>query len=161
LGAYKKTCADIVSNFGGLVRKFSGDGMTVYFGYPQANEHSAEQAIRAALALVDAIPQLDTDLAREADVRIGIATGAVLIGDVPEDADMTEALVGEAPKLATLLQSLATSGSVVIAAATRELVGDLFEYLPLDAARSLGLAPAWCVIGECENASRFDALRRS
>jgi DNA-binding SARP family transcriptional activator/tetratricopeptide (TPR) repeat protein len=157
LGAYKKTCIDIVSNFGGLVRKFSGDGMTVYFGYPQAHEHSAEQAIRAGLALVDAIPRMDTAIAQQALVRVGIATGSVLIGDLPEDADMTEALVGEAPKLATLLQSLAKPGSVVIATTTRELVGDLFEYAPLEAVRSLGLAPAWYVVGERENASRFDA----
>jgi DNA-binding SARP family transcriptional activator/tetratricopeptide (TPR) repeat protein len=161
LGAYKKTCIDIVSNFGGLVRKFSGDGMTVYFGYPQANEHSAEQAIRAGLALVDAIPRMDTAVARQADVRVGIATGSVLIGDLPEDADMTEALVGEAPKLATLLQSLARPGSVVIAATTRDLVGDLFEYVPLEAVRSLGLAPAWHVVGERESASRFDARYES
>jgi DNA-binding SARP family transcriptional activator len=161
LGAYKKTCIDIVSNFGGLVRKFSGDGMTVYFGYPQANEHSAEQAIRAGLALVDAIPRMDTAIAQQAQVRVGIATGSVLIGDLPEDADMTEALVGEAPKLAILLQSLARPGSVVIAASTRDLVGDLFEYVPLEAVRSLGLAPAWHVVGERENASRFDARYES
>src|SRR5579871_4750847 len=144
LGAYKKTCIEIASNFDGLVRKFSGDGMTVYFGYPQASEHSAEQAVRAALALVDALPRLDATLARQsrhAHVRIGIATGAVLIGDLPQDADMAEALVGEAPKLAALLQSLANSGSIVIAQATRDLVGDLFEYTPLEAARSLGLGP--------------------
>jgi DNA-binding SARP family transcriptional activator/tetratricopeptide (TPR) repeat protein len=161
LGAYKKTCIDIVSNFGGLVRKFSGDGMSVYFGYPQANEHSSEQAIRAGLALVDAIPRLDTAIAQQAQVRVGIATGSVLIGDLPEDADMTEALVGEAPKLATLLQSLARPGSVVIAATTRALVGDLFEYVPSEAVRSLGLAPAWLVVGERESASRFDARYES
>jgi DNA-binding SARP family transcriptional activator/tetratricopeptide (TPR) repeat protein len=161
LGAYKKTCIDIVSNFGGLVRKFSGDGMTVYFGYPQANEHSAEQAIRAGLALVDAIPRVDTAIAQQAQVRVGIATGPVLIGDLPEDADMTEALVGEAPKLATLLQSLARPGSVVIAATTREFVGDLFDYVPSEAVRSLGLAPAWHVVGERESASRFDARHES
>jgi DNA-binding SARP family transcriptional activator/tetratricopeptide (TPR) repeat protein len=161
LGAYKNTCVDIVFNFGGLVRKFSGDGMTVYFGYPEANEHSAEQAVRAALALLDAIPRMDTAIAQQAPVRIGIATGPVFIGDLPEDPDMTEALVGEAPKLATLLQSLARPGSVVIAAATRELVHDLFEYVPLSAVGSLGLAPAWYVVGERENASRFDARYKS
>src|SRR5262249_46022977 len=118
-------------------------------------------AIRAALALVDAIPRLDMERGREADVRVGIATGTVLIGDLPEDADMTEALVGEAPKLPTLLQSLAGPGSIVIAAATREHVGDLFDYAPSEAARSLRLAPAWCVVGERDNASRFEARHRS
>jgi DNA-binding SARP family transcriptional activator/class 3 adenylate cyclase/tetratricopeptide (TPR) repeat protein len=162
LDACRKTCVDIMSGFGGLVRKFSGDGMTACFGYPHASEHSAEQAVRAALALVDAIPRLDTALAGQAHVRAGIATGPVLIGELPENADMTnadmtEALVGEAPKLATLLQSLARPGSVVIAQATRALVGDLFDYVLVEAVQSLGLAPAWCVMGERENASRFDA----
>jgi DNA-binding SARP family transcriptional activator/tetratricopeptide (TPR) repeat protein len=159
LGAYRKICTDIVSGFGGLVRKFSGDGMTACFGYPQANEHSAEQAVRAALALVDAVPRLDTALAGCARVRAGVATGEVLIGDLREDAEMTEALVGEAPRLAALLQSLARPGSIVIAQPTRDLVGDLFDYVPLEAARSLGLEPAWGVVGERENASRFDARR--
>jgi DNA-binding SARP family transcriptional activator/class 3 adenylate cyclase len=158
LEGYKKTCVNLMSGFGGLVRRFSGDGMTVCFGYPQASEHSAEQAVRAGLALVDAIPRLDMALARQAHVRVGIATGPVLIGDPPpEDADMSEPLVGEAPKLASLLHSLARPGCVVIAQATRKVVGDLFEYVPLEAVQSLGLAPAWHVIGEREDDSRFDA----
>lgn len=161
LDACRRTSVDIVSRFGGSVWKFSGDGMTACFGYPQANEHGAEQAVRAALALVDAIPRLETALAGQAQVRAGIATGAVLIGDLPEDAEMTAALVGEAPRLAALLQSLARPGSVVVAQATRDLVGDLFDYVPLEAARSLDLAPAWGVVGERGNVSRFDARNGS
>jgi DNA-binding SARP family transcriptional activator/class 3 adenylate cyclase len=166
LAAYRKACTGIVSGFGGVVRTFSGDGMTVCFGYPQTNEHSAEQAVRAALALVDALPRLDTapggqTYIPQAQVRAGIATGTVLIGDLPDDADVTDPLVGEAPRLAALLQSLAGPGSVVIAEATRDLVGGIFDYAPLPAAGSLDLAPAWRVAGEWENASRFDARARS
>jgi DNA-binding SARP family transcriptional activator len=161
LAAFKQTYGGIVSTFGGLVREFSGGGMIVCFGYPQAHEQSAERAIRAALALIDTVPHLDDDRARQVRARIGIATSNVVIGDLADEAESTQALVGEAPKLATLLQSAAAPGAVAIAEATRELVGDLFEYEPMEVALSgaNGLAPAWRVVGESRNASRFDALR--
>jgi len=136
LAAFKQTYGEIVSNFGGLIREFSGGSMTVCFGYPHAQEHGAEQAVRAALALVSALPRLDADRARQIRARVGIATSNVVIGDLTDDAESTQTLVGEAPKLATLLQSVAAPGAVMIAEATRELVGDLFEYEPMEATLS-------------------------
>ena len=163
LSTLKQTYGEIVSNLGGLIREFSGSSMTVCFGYPHAHEHGAEQAVRAALALVDAVPRLDADDVRQIRARVGIATSSVVIGDLGDEAQSIQALVGEAPKLATLLQSAAAPGTVVIAGATRELVGDLFEYQPVDVtlSGSRGVTPAWRVIGERSTPSRFDALRGS
>jgi tetratricopeptide (TPR) repeat protein len=106
---------------------------------------------------------LDVDPARQIRARIGIATSNVVIGNLADDDDSFQAWVGEAPKLATSLQSVAAPGTVLIAEATRELVGDLFEYELTEAPLlgSLGLARAWRVIGERNSASRFDALRGS
>jgi DNA-binding SARP family transcriptional activator len=162
LAAFRQACGEIVSSFGGLVREFSGSGMTVCFGYPHADEHGAEQAVRTALALAGAIPRLDIDRVRQICARVGIATSSVVIGGLADD-ESVQAWVGEAPKLATSLQSVAAPGTVVIAEGTRELVGDLFEYELTGAPLlgSLGLAPAWRVIGERNSASRFDALRGS
>jgi DNA-binding SARP family transcriptional activator len=161
LAAFRQTCGDIAANFGGLVRTFTGSSMTVCFGYPQAHEHGAEQAVRAALALADAAPQVDIGGSGQVCVRAGIATSPVVIGDLADGARSMPALVGEAPRLASLLQSLADPGAVVIAATTRDLVGGLFDYEPVDEQRSeaLGLTPAWRVTGERGDASRFDALR--
>jgi len=163
LAAFKQTYGEIVSRFGGLIREFSGGSMTVCFGYPQAHEHGAEQAVRAALALVHAAPRLDIDRARPVHPRVGIATSSAVIGNLVDDAQSTQALVGEAPKLAMLLQSVAAPDTVVIADATRELIGNLFEYERVDtpSAPPLGSAPAWRVISERNNTSRFDALRGS
>jgi class 3 adenylate cyclase len=163
LVAFKQTYGEIVSNFGGLIREFSGSSMRVCFGYPHAHEHSAEQAVRAALALVNAAPRLDSGQARQVRIRVGIATSNVVIGDLVDEAQSSLALVGEAPNIALLLQSVATPGSVVISQSTRELVGDLFEYEPVDATirGPLDLRSAWRVLGEHNNTSRFDALRRA
>ncbi len=163
LAAFKHSYGEIVSNFGGLVREFSGNSMTAYFGYPHAHEHGAEQAVRAALALITAPPRLDVDPSQQVRARVGIATSNVVIGDLADGGQSTQALVGEAPKLATLLQSVAAPGTVVIAEATHGLVGDLFDYEPMDTtlAGSLGAATPWRVIGERNNTSRFDALRGS
>jgi len=163
LASFKQTYGEIVSSFGGLIREFSGGGMTVCFGYPHAHEHGAEQAVRTALALASATPGLDIQRARQIRARVGIATSNVVIGDLADDDESVQAWVGEAPRLATSLQSVAAPGTVVIAEATRELVGDLFEYELTEASLlgSLGLTPAWRVIGERNSASRFDALRGS
>ncbi len=163
LVAFRQTYGEIVSNFGGLIREFSGGSMRVCFGYPHAHEHSAEQAVRAALALVNAAPRLDSGRASQVRIRVGIATSNVVIGDLADEAQSTLALVGEAPNIAMLLQSVATPGTVVISQSTRELVGDLFEYEPVEATvrGALDLRSAWRVLGEHNNTSRFDALRGS
>ena len=99
-----------------------GDGVLAYFGYPQAHEHDAERAVRAGLALVEAVPKLTTAASAPLQVRVGIATGLVVVGDlIGAGAAQEQAVVGETPNLAARLQALAEPGAVVIASSTRRL----------------------------------------
>lgn len=121
---FQGTCASEVARFGGYVARYMGDGLLVYFGYPTALEDGAGRAVRAGLALVDAVARLDGDV----QVRVGIATGRVVVGDlIGEGASAERAMVGETPNLAARLQALARPGTVVIAPATRRLVADAIE----------------------------------
>ena len=98
-----------------------GDGVLAYFGYPQAHEHDAERAVRAGLALVEAVPKLKTFASAPLQVRVGIATGLVVVGDlIGAGAAQEQAVVGETPNLAARLQALAEPGAVVISSSTRE-----------------------------------------
>src|SRR5215469_9838298 len=109
IGVYHRCVADTVSRFSGFVAKYMGDGVLVYFGYPQAHEDDAEQAVRAGLALADAVGQLQA--VEPLRVRIGIATGEVVVGDLIISGDGQErGVVGETPNLAARLQALAEPG---------------------------------------------------
>jgi class 3 adenylate cyclase len=130
IGAYHRCVTEIVEGFGGFVARFMGDGVLIYFGYPQAHEDDAERATRCGLALVDRVPQLNQD--EEIHARVGIATGLVVVGGEVVEHDVA----GDTPNLAARLQALAEPETVVIAAGTRRLVGDLFEYRDLGASRS-------------------------
>jgi class 3 adenylate cyclase len=135
--AYQNACSDVISRFEGHVAKFMGDGVLAYFGYPRAHEDDAERAVRAGLELAGAIGRQRVDGAALA-VRIGIATGQVVVGDlVGEGAAQEEAVVGETPNLAARLQSLAEPGTVVIAPGTRGLLGGMFELAELAATTGL------------------------
>jgi len=124
--AYQTCVADTVRRFGGFVAKYMGDGVLVYFGYPQAHEDDAEQAVRAGLGLVSAVSDLKTHAALQ--TRVGIATGLVVVGDlIGAGASQEQAIVGETPNLAARLQGFAEPNSIIIADGTRKLVGDLFE----------------------------------
>jgi class 3 adenylate cyclase/tetratricopeptide (TPR) repeat protein len=162
VGAYHRVVADTVAAAGGFVAKYMGDGVLVYFGYPQAHEHDAEQAVRAGLALVDRIGRLETR-AGTLSGRVGIATGVVVVGDLLGSGDSQErGVVGETPNLAARLQGMGGSGVVLIADSTRRLVGDLFEYRNLGFVDIKGLAepvPAWQVLRERTIENRFEALR--
>jgi class 3 adenylate cyclase/predicted ATPase len=162
--AYHRAVADVVRTFDGFVAKYMGDGVLVYFGYPQAHEDDAERAVRAGLGIIDAVAPLDVKSV-ELQARIGIATGLVVVGDlIGEGSAREQTVVGETPNLAARLQALASPGAVVIAAATRRLVGDLFEYCDLGAVDVKGLATpvaAWQVLRPSVVASRFEALRGS
>jgi hypothetical protein len=131
-----------------------------YFGYPHAHEDDAERAVRAGLALVDAVALLD--LGERLQLRIGIATGLVVVGDLLGSGSAQEqAVVGETPNLAARLQGLAEPNSVVIDAVTRRQIGGLFEYRELGLATLKGLpdlVPAWQVVGEAAVESRFEAM---
>ena len=110
-----------------------GDGVLVYFGYPQAHEDDAERAVRAGLSAIDAVGRLDVKSVK-LQTRVGIATGLVVVGDlIGAGSAQEQSVVGETPNLAARLQTLAEPDTVVIAAGTRRLVGDLFEYRDLGA----------------------------
>ena len=122
ISAYQKCVAETVQRFGGFVAKFMGDGVLMYFGYPQAHEDDAERAVRAGLELVAAVSGLKTHAALQ--TRVGITTGLVVVGDlIGSGAAQERAIVGETPNLAARLQGVAEPNSVVIAENTRKLVG--------------------------------------
>jgi class 3 adenylate cyclase len=163
VGTYHRCCTALVERHGGFVAKYIGDGVLAYFGYPQAHEHDAERAVRAGRALVEAVPKLTTMAADPLQVRIGIATGLVVVGDlIGAGAAQEQAVVGETPNLAARLQALAEPGEVVIASSTRRLTGGLFEYRDLGPVAIKGFSKdvlAWQVLGVGATESRFEALR--
>src|SRR5215470_18314272 len=113
--AYHGCCTELVEHNGGFVAKYIGDGVLAYFGYPRAHEHDAESAVRAGLALSEAVPKLAIHAGSPLQVRIGIATGLVVVGDlISAGAALEQAVVGETPNLAARLQALAEPGAVVI-----------------------------------------------
>src|SRR3974390_2594186 len=130
--AYHRCCTAIVERNGGYVAKYMGDGVLAYFGYPQAHEHDAERAVQAGLALVQAVPNLKTAIDSPLQVRIGIATGLVVVGDlIGKGAAQEQAFGGETPNLAARLQAVVDPGAVVVAESTRALLGNLFEFQDL------------------------------
>jgi class 3 adenylate cyclase len=132
ISAYQKCVAETVQRFGGFIAKHMGDGVLVYFGYPQAHEDDAERTVRAGLELVAAVGQLKTHSPLQ--TRVGIATGLVVVGElIGSGASQEQAIVGETPNLAARLQALAEPNSVIIAESTRQLVGNLFEFEDLGA----------------------------
>lgn len=161
LGAYHRCVAETVVRFGGYVAKYMGDGVLVYFGYPQAHEDDADRAIRAGLAVIEAVDRLD--IAERLQARIGIATGLVIVGDlIGEGSAQERGVVGETPNLAARLQVLAAPGSLLIADATRRQLGAMFEVEDLGPQPLAGFAEpqrAWRVLGESGEISRFEALR--
>ena len=141
VGAYHRCCTDLVTEAGGFVAKYMGDGVLAYFGYPLAHEHDAEHAVHAGLAVVEAAPKLTTAAGAPLQVRVGIATGLVVVGDlIGAGSAQEQAVVGETPNLAARLQALAEPGAVVIADSTRRLLGNLFELKDLGARDLKGIA---------------------
>ena len=126
MGAYHNAIAKVIAQNEGFIARYMGDGVLAYFGFPRAHEDDAEQAIRAGLALIDAVSSLST--ASKLRVRVGIATGMVVIGDLlGEGAAKEEAVIGETPNLAARLQELAEPDTVVISESTFRLVEGHFE----------------------------------
>ncbi|HEX4184979.1 MAG TPA: AAA family ATPase [Stellaceae bacterium] len=162
--SYHRVVTDVVRSVDGFVAKYMGDGVLVYFGYPRAHEDDAERAVRAGLGVVDAVGRLGVKSVK-LQARVGIATGLVVVGDlIGEGSAQEQSVVGETPNLAARLQSLAEPDAVVIAAGTRRLVGDLFEYRDLGAVEVKGIAgpvAAWRVLRPSTVESRFEALRGS
>jgi class 3 adenylate cyclase len=163
ISAYQKCVAETVQRFGGFVAKYMGDGVLIYFGYPQAHEDDAERAVRGGLELVSAIGGLKTHAPLQ--MRVGIATGLVVVGDlIGSGASQEQAIVGETPNLAARLQGIAPPSNVVIAESTRKLVGNLFELEDLGAPDLKGISRpvrAWAVLRPSSVESRFDAMHAS
>ena len=160
ISAYQKCVADTVQRFGGFVAKYMGDGVLVYFGYPQAHEDDAERAVRAGLELVATVGGLKTHAPLQ--TRVGIATGLVVVGDlIGSGASQEQAIVGETPNLAARLQGVAEPNAVVIAESTRKLLGNLFEIENLGAQDLKGIAGpvrAWAALRPASVESRFEAF---
>jgi class 3 adenylate cyclase len=150
ISAYHHCVAEAVRRYDGFVAKYMGDGVLAYFGYPRAHEDDAERAVRAGLDIV-------------AEVRIGIATGLVVVGDlIGEGAAQERAVAGETPNLAARLHALAEPSSVVIAPATRRLIGNRFLLLALGHHEVKGLSEpveAWAVEGTATAEGRFESVR--
>ena len=163
ISAYQKCVAETVRRFGGFVAKYMGDGVLVYFGYPQAHEDDAAQAVRAGLELIGAVSSLKHDAPLQ--TRVGIATGLVVVGDLIGSGDAQErGIVGETPNLAARLQAVAEANAVVIAESTRRLVGNLFELEDLGAKDLKGIAGTvrtWAALRQASVEGRFEAFHAS
>jgi class 3 adenylate cyclase/predicted ATPase len=162
--AYQNAVSGVVARYDGFVAKYMGDGVLAYFGYPRAHEDDAERAVRAGLEIAAAVTSLETRGTERLAVRIGIATGIVVVGDlVGEGSAQEQAVVGETPNLAARLQALAEPGQIVLAGATRRLIGDLFRLTDLGRQTAKGFAEpveAFAVEGVAVTESRFEAARR-
>ena len=161
--SYQKCVSDTVGRFGGFVAKYMGDGVLVYFGYPQAHEDDTERAVRAGLELVAAVRELETRVSLQ--TRVGVATGLVVVGDlIGSGAAQEQAIVGDTPNLAARLQRIAEPNTVVIAQSTRNLLGNLFDLEGLGALDLKGISGpvrAWAVLRPASIESRFEALHGS
>jgi len=161
LARYHETCIGCVQRFEGFVAQIQGDGVVAYFGYPMAHEAEAERAIRAALAIVQALAALDVGLGQPLAVRIGVASGLVVVSHVlaPD-----KSAVGETPNLAQRLQTLAQPGELMVSERTRALAGGAFDYADRGLHTLKGIAEptrVWQVLGASGAASRFEAATRS
>ena len=164
-GPIKTTCAKVIARFEGHIAQYLGDGLLVYFGYPRAHEDDAQRAVRAGLGMVEALGQLNTRLAREHGVqlavRLGIHTGLVVVGDMGGGTRQEQLALGETPNLAARLQGIATPNTLVISAATLQLLGGFFACQPLGAPLLKGLAQPLTVYQVCMRVWPAVAWKRS
>jgi class 3 adenylate cyclase len=163
--AYQETCAKVIARFEGHIAQYLGDGLLVYFGYPLAHEDDAQRAVRAGLGIIEALGQLNTRLARERGVhlavRLGVHTGLVVVGEVGGDTRQEQLALGETPNVAARLQGMAAPNTLVISAATFQLLGGFFACQPLGTPLLKGLAQplaVYRVLYESMARSRLDAV---
>ncbi len=162
ISAYQKCVTEIVQRFSGFVAKYMGDGVLVYFGYPEAHEDDAERAVRSGLELVAAVAKLTTGIRLQ--TRVGIATGMVVVGDLVGHGQAQErGIVGETPNLAARLQALAEPDMVLVADGTRRLLGQLFELRNLGFQELKGMpgpVNVWAAVRPANVEGRFEAFYR-
>jgi class 3 adenylate cyclase/predicted ATPase len=160
IGGYHQRCAEVIAKAGGFVAKYMGDGVLAYFGYPRAHEDDAERAVRAGLEAIAAVSALKSRAPLQ--MRVGIATGLVVVGDLIGSGEAQErGIVGETPNLAARLQAIADPDAVVIADGTRKLLGNLFDLQDLGPCDLKGLGGpmrAWMALRPSTVESRFEAL---
>ena len=158
--AYQDACSGVVARYDGFIAQFLGDGILAYFGYPRAHEDDAERAVRAGLEIVAAVGTLELRVEEQLRIRIGIATGVVVVGDqIGRGFDQHHAVVGDAPNLAARLQALAEPGTIVISDATRRLLAEHFRLRSLGRHELKGLlepVEPWAVEGLSLSESRFE-----
>src|SRR4030088_1891732 len=163
LRAFQRVVAAAVNRFDCHVAKWTGVGASVYFGYPRAHEDDAERGARASIAVIVAVGKLRRERCVDLEVRIGISTGLVVVGELIGEGEALErGVVGDTPNLASRLQNLAEPDTVVVSESTRRLLGRTFELKALGSLELKGFkapVPAWSVIREIENVSRFEASR--
>jgi class 3 adenylate cyclase/predicted ATPase len=162
--AYQEVCAKVIARFEGHIAQYLGDGLLVYFGYPLAHEDDAQRAVRAGLGILEALGQLQTSLGQargvQLAVRLGIHTGLVVVGDVGSGARQEQLALGETPNLAARLQGIAAPNTLVISAATFQLLGGFFACQPLGTPLLKGLAQplaVYRVLYESMARSRLEA----
>jgi class 3 adenylate cyclase len=160
ISAYQRCVAKTVRRFRGFVARYMGDGVLIYFGYPAAHEDDAELAVWSGLALIDAVATLPAP--EPLQVRVGVATGIVVVGDIVGSGEAQEHdIVGETPNLAARLQGIAEPNTVVIAEATRTLLGNLFELQDLGSKELKGIAGpvrVFAALRASSVESRFEAM---
>jgi len=165
--SFQDKCSEAIARYDGFIARYMGDGMLVYFGYPQAHEDDAERAVLAALDVVGAMPVLNDEVGTAHGVvlavRVGIATGPVIVGDfIGEGAAEEAAVVGETPNLAARLQGLAQPNQVAVGAGLRRMLGERFELEDIGTHELKGISKpvqVWRVIAQRDAESRFDATR--
>jgi class 3 adenylate cyclase/tetratricopeptide (TPR) repeat protein len=162
MDAYHAACTRITRTYDGFLAQLRGDGILAYFGYPRAHEDDAERTVRAGLDIIAAVARLKTPAPEPLAVRIGIATGVVVVGDLRGENALREHGVGDTPHLAARVQALAEPGTIVVAASTRRLLGDLFHLRDVGLHEVKGISEpvaAWAVEGVSDSESRFEAVR--
>jgi class 3 adenylate cyclase/tetratricopeptide (TPR) repeat protein len=158
LNAYRTLCGEVIARYEGFVARYVGDGILTYFGWPTAHEEDAARALRAALEIVHTVKRASST--EDLSVRVGVATGPVVVGEQAGAGGQSKLAVGSTPNLAARLQGLAAADQIVIATSTRRLVGSAFELTDLGDHDLKGFAEpvhAWRVELALATDSRFDA----
>jgi predicted ATPase/class 3 adenylate cyclase len=167
ISSFQNACRNAIQRYAGFIARYMGDGILIYFGYPQAHEDDAERAVRAGLAIVDGMTEPNAGIGKQHGVvlavRVGVATGLVVVGDiVGEGAAEEAAVVGETPNLAARLQAVAGPDQVVVASATHRLLESSFEYEDLGTHELKGIdqpVQVWRALRERDIHSRYEARR--
>lgn len=162
--AYQARVSEIVKRYQGTVARYMGDGVLVYFGYPHAQEDYAEQAVHAGLALISSVADLKTNSDAAVQIRVGIATGTVVVGMIPVEGAAEQTVVGDTPNLAARLQELAQPGTVLVCANTLRLTKGHFHFHDLEPATIQGWTepiPVWQALEAKQVESRFEAAHET